>query len=202
MIRGLLLILDGVASWKTIARAERGFFFILLVHLLPLMALTLGVEAYALTQLGDGKTFSGDRIHISGECALRYAVAEAVLNLGAIVIGAKILQRINLSLRGVTSYLDCYRTLAYGLSPLFMAHLLDALPGINTWVCFAIGMVLTVAVLHNGVPLVIKPDVAKMLGIYVIATVVVLVMTGLAHFLSVTILHDELNFRFWEQFVR
>jgi len=202
MIRGLLLILDAGASWTKIAQKQRGFWFIFLVHLVPLMAMTLGVEAYALHRLGEGRTITDARIDHTWEEAVRYALTVAALNLGVILAGAKIVEHIGRSFHNASSYLPAFTLLAYGLSPLFLLHLLDALPGINTWICFGIGIALSIAALYLGIPTILKPDPAKAMGIYVIVSVLLLVLTGLAHFVAVQILHNELNPRFWEQLVR
>jgi hypothetical protein len=201
MIRGLLLILDAGGSWNKIALAQRGFLFILVVHLLPLLAITLGVEAFALSRLGEGRAISGDPTRIGADAALRYAVAEAVLNLGIILAGARIVQHIAKSFHDRVSYLTCFTILAYTLSPLFLLHLLDALPGVNTWVCYGAGICLSVAVLYLAIPIVMRPDPAKAMGIYVIMAVLLVFMTGLAHFLAIQILHDQLNLSFWRDFL-
>jgi hypothetical protein len=202
MIRALLLVLDAGASWEKIARAQRGFVFIVLVHLAPLMVITIGLEAYFMTRLGAGRTITGDLIAISQQAALRYGVAALILSLGVILIVAKLLERISRSFHNVTSFSACFTLVAYGISPLFLLHLLDALPGVNTWVCFAIGFALSVAALYLGVPTVLKPDPAKAMGLYFVVSVVLLVLAGLAHFVAQTILLDRLNPRFWEQFIR
>ncbi|MBI5384647.1 MAG: YIP1 family protein [Verrucomicrobia bacterium] len=202
MIRALLLIFDGAASWEKIAKAQRGFLFILCLHLLPLMVLTLGVEAYALTRLGEGRTITGKLIIVQPQAALTYAGVSAALILAVVVSAARILQRVGRSFHNSLSYLQCLRVIGYGVSPLLLAHLLDALPSINTWVCFGLGIALTIVVLYLGVPHVLRPDPAKAMGIYLLGAVVLLVLSGLAHFLAVQILHGEFNARFWEQFVQ
>jgi hypothetical protein len=201
MIRGLLLILDAGGSWNKIATAQRGFLFILAVHLLPLLTITLGLEAFALVRLGEGRAISGDPTRVGTEAALRYAVAEAVLNLGLILVGARIVQQLARSFHDRVTYLTCFTILAYTLSPLFLLHLLDALPGVNTWACYGAGILLSVAVLYLAIPIVMRPDPAKAMGIYVTMAVLLVVMTGLAHFLAVQILHNQLNLQFWRDFL-
>jgi len=202
MIRGLLLILDSKSSWEKIAAAQRGLLFVLSVHLLPLMAITLGVEAYGMMRLGEGRTFVGDIINVTQESAVRFFVASIALNLVVILVGAKLFQRLGANFHLAWPYTPCFKVLAYGLSPLFLLHLLDALPGVNTWVCFGIGILLSVGVLYFGVPTVLRPDPSKAMGLYVIVSVLVVVLAGLAHFMAIQVLHDQLNPRFWEQFLR
>jgi hypothetical protein len=197
MIRGLLLILDAGGSWNKIAQAQRGVWFILFAHLLPLLAITLGVEGYALTRLGEGRNLAGDVVVITPAAALRFELAVAILNLGVILFGAKIVQQFGKSFENPLSFVVCFRVLAYTLSPLFLAHLADGLPGINTWLCFGVGILLSLTVLYLGIPIVMRPDPAKAMGIYLMVSVLLLVMTGLSHFLAIQVLHDQVNLRFW-----
>jgi hypothetical protein len=202
MLRALLLILDAQASWEKIARAERGFFFILLTHVLPLLAITLGVEAFALSRLGETRSIAETLKPVPLQLVVQYACAALALNLGVVIIGAKLIETTCRSFHFRISYQQCFATVAYGLSPLFLARLLDALPGINTWVCFGIGMVAAVGTLYHAVPQVIRPDPAKAMSVYLIMSVLLLGLAGLAHFLALQVLHDELNPRFWQQFIR
>jgi hypothetical protein len=202
MIRALLLILDAGASWEKIARAQRGFLFILCVHLLPLLVFTLGVEAYAMTRLGESRTIAGDLVIVTRHTALRYALGALVINVVVILAGARLVELIGRSFHFPTSYRACFTLLAYGLSPLFLLHLLDALPAINTWVCFAIGIALSVAALYLGTPVILRPDPAKAMGIYMIVSLMLILLAALGHFLAQELLHNRLNLRFWEQFLR
>lgn len=201
MIRALLLILDAGASWEKIAKAQRGYLFILGLHLLPLMAITLGVEAYAMTRLGEGRTVLGQTVAVAVPAAVRYVVAEIVLNLMVVFVSAKVLERITHSFHTSVGYLQCFTAVAYGVSPVFILHLLDALPGINTWVCFGIGIFLSVAALYYSVPFILRPDPAKAMGIYLMMSILLIVLAGLAHFLAIQLLHGQLDLRFWKQFV-
>ena len=202
MIRGLLLIFDGAASWDKIAKAERGLLFILVVHLLPLLTLTLGLEAYALTRLGEVRTLSGDIGPVPLFLALRYFVASFGLGLLAILGLAKSIQQVSSSLHEKAGFLQCFTAVAYGLSPLYLLHVPDALPSLPTWVCFGVGMTLSIMVIYHAVPSVLRPDPANAMGLYLITTVLVAVIMALVHFLALQVLHDAVNYHFWERLVR
>lgn len=202
MFRALLLIFDAEESWKKIAKPPRGLLFILFVHLLPLLLIALGVEAFAMSRLGEGRTLTGQLNPVQRPAVLAFFATAMILNLGMAFAVAKLLQWIASSFRDRATYLQCFTVIAYGLSPLYLAHLLDALPGLNTWVCFGIGIALSVASVFHGIPEVMRPDAAKGFGVALIAAVIMLVSGGLIHFLSIQVLHGELNARFWEQFLR
>jgi hypothetical protein len=201
MIRGLLLILDAGGSWTKIAQAQPGYLFIIFVHLLPLIAITLGLEGYAMTRLGEGRTITGDIIPVTQTQALAFIICSAGLNFLMILVASKLVQHVAKSFHTMLSYLACFRLLAYTLSPLFLLHLLDALPGAPTWVCYAIGILLSVGVLYLGIPILMRPDPAKAMGIYLIAAVPLIVLSGFVHFLSIQVLHNQLNLRFWHDFL-
>ena len=201
MFRALLLIFDAEESWKKIAKPPRGILFIFFVHLLPLLLFTLGVEAFAMSRLGEGRTLTGQLNPVQRPAVVAFFVTAVILNLGLVFAIAKVLQWIASSFHGRTTYLQCFTVLAYGLSPLYLAHLLDALPGLNTWVCFGIGLALSVSSVFHGIPEVMRPDAARGFGVALIAAVLLLVSAGLVHFLDIQVLHGELNVRFWEQFL-
>lgn len=196
------MILDAVASWEKIAKAQRGFLFVLGLHLLPLMAITLGIESYALVRLGEKPSITGLVKPVPQELAIQYGLAAAALNLTVVLLGAKFVQQVARSFHFEAGYVSCFTALAYGISPLLLAHLLDALPGINTWVCFGIGIALTVGLLYHGVPRVMRPDPAKAMQVFLMTALLVTVLAGAAHFVAQGVLHGELNARFWEQFLK
>ncbi len=199
MIRALLLILDPIASWEKILKAQRGVPFILLTHLLPLMVLTLGLETFALTRLGEQRGLFGAYTKIPVELAVRYGAAEMILNLLVVVLGAKLVQKIANNFRGEHTYRQCFTVLAYGLSPIFLGHFLDAAPFLNTWVCFGIGLVLSLAAMYQGVPLILRPDHAKALGLYFTVVVLVGVLATVAHLLSWLLLREDIDPAQWDR---
>lgn len=202
MIRAFLLILDSKASWEKIAHARRGFFFVFLVHLLPLMVITLGLEAYALMHLGERRGLTDQYSKIPEVLALRYGLAGLGLNLLVIFFGARLVQIIANNFHGQHTYLQCFSVLAYGLSPIFLGHVLDAAPFLNTWVCFGIGMTLSAAVLYQGVPLILRPDHAKALGLYFVVVLLISALAAMAHLFSLLVLRGELTMEFFQKIVK
>ena len=199
MIRALLLILDPAANWEKIAKAQRGWLFIFLMHLFPLMVLTLGLETYALTHLGERRGITEAISKMPVDLAVRYGATELILNLLVIFLGAKLVQKMANNFHAQHTYHQCFTLLAYGLSPIFLGHILDAAPFLNTWACFGIGMALSIAVMYQGVPLMLQPDPAKALGLYFTVVLLMTVLAGLAHLISWLILQDQLNTQQWEK---
>lgn len=193
MIRALLLILDPVANWEKIAKTRRGLLFVFFVHLVPLMVIALGLEVYALIHLGERRGLTDQISRIPEDLALRYGAAEAGLNFLMIVFGAKLLQKVANNFRAQHTYHQCFSLLAYGLSPIFLGRILDGAPFMNTWVCFGIGMTLSVAVLYQGIPFMLKADPAKALGLYFVVVCLMTALAAVAHLLSLLILRGDLT---------
>jgi len=74
---------------------------------------------------------------------------------------------------------------------LFLVRVLDGVPAINTWICYALGILLAVSALYRGIPYVMKPDPSNALGLYVMASFALIITTGLAHFLAVQVLEQK-----------
>jgi len=196
MINALLLIFDASSTWDKIVRTNRGVVGVFFIHLLPLMLISLGIEAFVLSKWGEARGLSGHINKIAQPIVLHYALTHLVLWLAVVFLGAKILQRIGESFHSEHNYRQCFVTLAYALSPLFLARILDAWPAMNTWVCWAIGAILSVAVMYQGLPRLMNPDQTNALGIYLVSSIMILIVTGAAHYVAVLVLHENIPLHF------
>jgi hypothetical protein len=66
------------------------------------------------------------------------------------------------------------------------------LPHLNTWVCWGIGITLSVAVLYRGIPRIMKPDPSNALGLYLLCSLLLIAVSGLAHFLANLVLQERI----------
>ena len=83
-----------------------------------------------------------------------------------------------------TSTLEAFSTIVNGLSPLFLLRLLDALPSISPWVPWAIGILLSIGVLYQGLPRMMEPDPPHAFGLYLMNSLILLLATGLMRFVT------------------
>src|SRR5260221_7996607 len=196
MINSLLLIFDSSATWEKIARANRSIAGVFFLHLLPLLVISLGIEAYALIHWGESRGLTDHMTRIPQRIVMNYALTYFVSLLGIVFLGAKILQRIGESFHSDHDYRHCFIALAYSLSPLFLSRILDAWPAINTWVCWGLGAILSVAVMYQGLPRLMNPDQTNALGIYMVSSVLVLIVTAAAHYVAVMVLQGKIQFNF------
>ena len=95
-----------------------------------------------------------------------------------IVISATVLKSVCGTFHGRHNYTQAVATVAYGLSPLFLFHLLDAFPAMVPWASWALGIILSIAVLYQGVPRMMEPDPPHAFGLYLMSALTVLLATG------------------------
>jgi hypothetical protein len=194
MLTALLLILDPSGTWEKIgATPKQSVVRVFISYLLPLLILSGLVESFGLLKLGmDEGGFLERRVIPSQELVIRYQIAQTALDLVVIFIGAWLFQKMAEGFHRKHSYSESFATLAYSLGPFYLARMLDAIPALNTWICYGLGILLSVAALYRGIPRVMKPDPSNALGLYLMASFSVVVVTGLAHFLAVWVLEQKI----------
>ena len=183
MIKALLLIFEPIGTWEEIRRARRGMVFVLTAYLLPLLVLVSAVTGYGLVHWGKWQTDVRRLRSFSLGEAVVVEVAQFLVSLVVVFIGAKLLKSLGETFHGRHTYRQTITTVAYGLSPLFLLRLLDVFPGVPWWVSWAIGVILSVAVLYHGVPRMMEPDPSHAFGLYLMSTLVLVLVTALARFL-------------------
>src|SRR6266567_7911780 len=184
MIKALLLIFEPIATWEGIFRARRAMVSILAVYLTPMLLLTCIAEAYGLTRWG--KT-QGEVAHtriFSVKEAVVFETGQFVLYLAIFFIGAKLIKSIGETFHGRHTYNQSFTAVAYGLSPLLLFRLLDALPGMSPWVTWPIGIILSIGVLYQGIPRMMEPDPPHAFGLYLMSAVLLCLITGLERFVT------------------
>jgi hypothetical protein len=192
MITAFQLILTPFKAWGKINSAQWGVFKIFLLFLVPLLVLTVGLEGLALSQWGEPRGELGFIVKVSRDLAIRYSAAQLALLMTSIFLGAKFLQWITHSFQVYTSYKQCFTLMAYGFSPIILLRLIDAIPKVNTWVCWGLGALLSIAVLYQGVGLILRPEQTKGFGLYLVSVIIVVLSGGLSHFVAVAILHGKI----------
>jgi hypothetical protein len=77
--------------------------------------------------------------------------------------------------------------------------LLDAIPGLNLWIGFAIGMTLSIGAFYQGIPRVMLPDPPHAFGLYMMSSFLVTITMGLVRYLQFGYLRGD--FKSLEHFV-
>lgn len=192
MIRALLLIFEPIATWDRIFRSRRSLGFVLAAYLVPTVLLTCLVEGHGLYKWGQPREIGPSKLYNRGEVVL-FETASFILWLGVVFLGARLVKSIGGTFHGRHTMTQTFTTVAYGLGPLFLLHLLDGLKNGNPWIPFAIGIVLSIAVLYQGVPRIMEPDPSHAFGLYLMSSLLLLLISGLARLITIFYLQGKFS---------
>ena len=192
MVRTLKLLFTPGQTWERMALNPPNAMTVALISLLPMMALTLGIEGYALLRLGEQVGGIGKQLQLAPERVIRYEVFYAAASLVVILAGSWLLKSVADSFGVLCKFGGVFVLLAYGFMPMFLLRILDGVPQVNTWICWIIGAVLAARILYHGVALWLKPEQTKGFGLFLVSMVYTLVLSGLVHFAAVQVLHGKL----------
>jgi len=202
MIRALMLIFDPSGTWEKIESSPKNVAQVFFFFLLPLMLLTGSAATWELIHFGVERSTIGDlpsrMIKVSPELAFRYQAVQLAFGLVIVFGGAVLYRVIGQGFHRRHTYTETFTTIAYAISPILLLRALEGLPHFNTWVCWAIGAFLAVAVLYRGIPRIMKPDPSNALGLYLLCALFLLAFSGLAHFFANLVLQEQLLAHGWK----
>jgi uncharacterized membrane protein YecN with MAPEG domain len=193
MIKAILLVLNPVRTWDNIVLENRNYLSVALAFLLPLLAITCAAEGYALVHWGKAHGPVKAIKKFSTAEAISYEAFQCVLSVALVFFGAKLLKRICETFHGRQSFQQAFRTVAYGLSPLFLMRLLDMLTHMSPWIPWCIGIALSIAVLYHGVPRVMQPDPPQAFGLYITTVIMLALASGAVRFITACALAGKLK---------
>jgi hypothetical protein len=191
MIKALLLIINPAGTWEGIFRARRSLVFVLVVYLFPLLLLASAAEGYGLVHWGK---WQGEITRIK-QFPIREAIvietAQFLLALVVIFVGANMIKSIGETFHGRHTYNQTFTAVAYGLSPLFLLRLLDAFSGVSPWLTWAIGIILSIAVLYHGLPKMMEPDPPHAFGLFFMSALLLALVTGLVRLVTASYMQGK-----------
>ena len=188
-----MLIFNGSKTWERIKLAQAGVARISFLFLLPLILLTSGAEFAGLVRLGATRGALGSVTSVPERLALQYVLVHLAGMLLLIYVGSYILQKIGESFHRHHSYTECFTTLTYSLSPLFLLRIPDAFPDVPTWACYGIGIFFALSILYRGIPTIMKPDPSNALGLFMFCSFLLIAATGLIHFVATQVLEERIR---------
>ena len=184
MIKALLLVLEPVAAWEKVVRAQRSIAFITFVFLLPLLTIGSAAEAYGLMRWGKAREFMPrPRTYNLWEAVL-YEIAFVLAMYLIILIAAWIIKMLGETFHGRNTFTQTFTAVAYGLSPLFTLRVLDVFTTLHPVIAWGIGIALSVGTLYLGLPKMMLPDPPHAFGLYVMSSILLVVCTGLLRYLT------------------
>jgi hypothetical protein len=191
MIKAILLVFAPVQAWDSILRDKRSTLFVFWIFLIPLLALTSLAEGWGLMQYGEQQVGLRKFIRkLSLEEAVGYQAAQMILSVAVVFVGATIMKSLGETFHGRNTYSQAFKTVAYGLSPLFALRVLDTF-SISPWIAWTLGILLSATVLYHGVPRIMQPDPSHAFGLFLTSILVLTITTGLLRYVTAGYLQGQ-----------
>jgi len=187
MIKTLLLVLDPAGGWDTIVLTRRSWLRILLGYLVPLWLITFVAGGYGLVHWGKPHGYVSETTRFSHSEALIFEILELCLMSVIVFVGARLIKALGETFHGRNTFTQTFTVTAYGLGPYFALRIFDMFPGVSSWAYWAVwiaGMVLSFLILYQGIPRVMLPDPPHAFGLYLTSCVFLVMVSGLARFLT------------------
>ncbi|MGH7951555.1 MAG: Yip1 family protein [Limisphaerales bacterium] len=184
MIKALFLIFEPASSWDRVVAARRGLGFILGFYLLPMLLIVAVAKGFGLVEWGKWRSFVGTMKVFTVNEAVIYETGQLLLMFLAVVVCAHLIKIMGETFHGRHSYTQAFTVVCYGLSPLFLLQLLDALPKINPYLTWLIGVLFSVGILYQGIPRVMLPDPPHAFGLYMMGSLLIILATGFDCFVT------------------
>ncbi len=184
MIKALFLIFNPAGTWERIVQSRRGVGFILLTNVLPLLLLGSAAEVYGLHHWGKWRGMFAHLKIFPLEEALLFEAFHFVLLLAIVFLGAKLLKSLGETFHGRHTFTQTFTTVGYSLSPYLLFRVLDAFPWMSPWLSWLIGILLSIGLLYHGVPRAMDPDPPQAFGLFMMSSLLLFLITGLARFVT------------------
>jgi len=184
MIKVFFLLFEPGATWDKIAQARRGFAYITVIQLLPLILLSTALETLGLGLHGKWQERFQILKRFSEQDVLTYGILQFLLSFAVVFVTALLIFKISQTFQDRLTFLQAFTTVAYGFSPMFLVRFLDYGASIHPAVTWLLGMGLTTWVLYQGIPRVMQPDPTHAFGVYLSAMIVVVLTSGLARLMT------------------
>ena len=191
MFNALLLIFSPARTWERIVDSRRGLFYIFIAYLLPIMLLTSFGEGYGLVNWGKWRGEPPRLQKLSVGESFVFEAGQFLATLLVITLNAALAKSVGSTFHGRHTFTQGFTAVSYGLAPLLLCRLLNAFSEVNPWLSWAIGILLSIALLYHGVPIVMEPDPAHAFGLYVITSLMVFMTTGMLELITAFYLHGN-----------
>ena len=185
MIKALFLIFQTGAAWERVVKARRTVGSLLVFYLFPMMLLVAVVNGIGLVEWGKSQAGIIHRVQrfTVGQVVI-YETAHSLLTLLAMGISAVLIKILGETFHGRYTYKQTFTLVIYGLSPMFLLRLVDAVPAFIPWVTWGIGIALSIAVLHQGVWFVMQPAPPNAFALYFMSALLLASATGLERYIT------------------
>jgi hypothetical protein len=185
MIKALFLIFQTGAAWERVVKARRSVISVLVLYFLPMMLLVAVADGIGLVKWGEPQADIIRRVHrfTVGQVVV-YETAQSLLMLLAVGVCAVLIKILGENFHGHYAYQQTFTLVMYGMSPIFLLRLADVTPTFVPWATWAVGLALSIKVLHQGVWYVMQPAPPNAFALYLMSSLLLAAATGLVRFVT------------------
>lgn len=189
-----MLLLIPHNMWDRIASKQWSILMILLFSFLPFLALSTFVEGFGMLYLGTSVNDYGRTHKINQQQVIQFQAVQVGISLLVLFLGTKLVLWVCEGFHSPVTYRQAFTLTAYGITPLLWLRICDGAPAMPTWVCFAIGAVGVFYVMYHGIAFILEPDTSVGFGLYLICSLVLVLLAGLAHFVVQIVAQRKFDF--------
>jgi hypothetical protein len=186
-----LFMFRPMAEWDAVMQAKRGLGFILGIHLLPAMLMASLAEGAGMVWSRKWHAGIHGVKHFTAGEAMVWEMMQLILMLVVIAVCAYLIRMMGEAFNSHYPYRATLTVVIYALSPLFLLRLLDALPWLNYWIPWGIGVFLSLKILFYGLPRLLHSDPSHALGLFFVSSVYVVLLTGAERFIFIRCLNGQ-----------
>jgi hypothetical protein len=165
--KDILLVARPVQTWESIATDARGWihafgwFFLTGTGLLAFLD-GLGLYGREQRHIAEGMTLDCPSVvQLVG-----FEILQAALTTGLILILAICMTANANACHRQIRVRQTLRLLFHAAGPLVLVQFLNAIPSLNVWISWLMGLVLSLGALYHGLPRILKPDVPSAMGLF------------------------------------
>ena len=180
MFQALILMFEGATAWDRIALQAPGLARVFFFRLLPMMVITAALEGLGLARWGKWQPEFRHYRFFTNDQIVTYEVAQSLLNLVMILLCSWLVQVMGRTFHGRDTYTygRSFTAVVCSLGAMFLLRLLDPLPVMNPYISWALGIVLSIWILYDGLPRLLLPDPTHAFGLYLSGAFVLVLATG------------------------
>lgn len=184
MIKALFLVFDPAATWDRISLTPRRWASVVAGYLLPMLIMTSAVEGLGLFYWGKPRRIVGVVETLTLTQTITYELLQFLLTLVMVFFAAKVIKSMGDTFHGQHTTDQTTTVVVYGLSPLFMLRMVNAIPAVSPWIGWVLGMLLASAILYHGIPRIMKPDPPHAFGLFLTSSILLILVSGIVRFVT------------------
>jgi hypothetical protein len=186
------MFIDSATAWRWAGEAGKSLTRLTVVHLLPLAALGCVAEGYGLMHWGRSVGDYGARQIVPLADVLRYEGARFALALLMVLLVACVLRVVANTFHARNGFLPALTVAVFGCGPIFLLRVADMFSVAPPWLTWAVGAILSAAVLYQGIPRVMRADPTHAMGLYMAGAMLVVMFSGVMQLAVPMLLEEQL----------